>query len=128
MIAARPERFEPRFVDVVTVIAQALPVLPVPELHHVTAMRVDVIDKRSNARTSRPEIDAPRIDGQERLALLAPSVIVSTLMRGAPSHGAVQRARRVKRSHHEQGLRRRRSRAAKLSTVCLVRSPLRFEL
>ena len=120
MIAARAFRFFARLVNVMTVIAQALPVRTVPELHHVTAMRNDVIDQRCQPGATITQLDAPRVHSQVRLTLLAPAVIVSTLMRRAAIHGALHRLRNA-RWNRLQGFRRRRSRATKLSTVCLVR-------
>ena len=52
MIAIRHNRFEFRFVNIVAVIAQSLPVRTIPELHHIATVRDDVIDEGCKSRAT----------------------------------------------------------------------------
>lgn len=54
MIALRPLRLDPGFVNVVTVLAQRLPVRLVPEQPHIPPVRYAVIDQRRNALAPTP--------------------------------------------------------------------------
>lgn len=81
MIALGAARLDPGLVDVMAVIAQSLPVIDVPEQHHIPPVRQSVVYQRRQQRASFAQVHAPGITRQERLGLLAPTVIVAPLVR-----------------------------------------------
>lgn len=85
MIPLRPLIFHPSFMHRVTVGTKRLPVIRAPKQDHVTAMRNDVIDQGGQECATFAQVYAPGIRRQERLARLAPAMIVATSMRSGPT-------------------------------------------
>lgn len=66
MVALGPSVLQARFVDVVAVIAQPLPIRSIPKQRAVPAMRLFVIDQGCQDSATIAEVDAPRMQRKER--------------------------------------------------------------
>ena len=86
MVTLGANSFITRFVDIVAVVAQWLPVVHAPEQFRVALVGNDVVDKGCDQRATVAQILAPRIYSEERFAFFPPAVVVPALVRSSSCH------------------------------------------